>query len=143
MKDKGIIDIQQAELYTIPSNAKYIGMVMPVSDKFVQQLKKGVLDMVVLKVIAEKDTYGYEIIQELERRGGEFFRLKEGTLYPVLYRLEDSGYICSAWQAGKGRSAPKKYYTITEQGRAAYMQDRNQWIGFVECVKSICGEAGS
>lgn len=110
------------------------------TEKFVQQMKKGVLDMVVLKVLAEKDNYGYEILQELERRGGDFFHLKEGTLYPVLYRLEDSGCICSAWQEGQGRSAPKKYYTVTEQGKEVYEQYWNQWNEFVACVKSICEE---
>ena len=46
-------------------------------------MKKGVLDMVVLKLVEEKETYGYEIIQELEGRGNGYFNLKEGTLYPV------------------------------------------------------------
>ena len=67
-------------------------------NKFAQQLKKGVLDMVVLRLVEEKSTYGYEIIQQLEQRGEGFFNLKEGTLYPVLYRLEDSGLIESFWQ---------------------------------------------
>lgn len=84
-------------------------------NKFAQQLKKGVLDMVVLRLVEEKSTYGYEIIQQLEQRGEGFFNLKEGTLYPVLYRLEDSGLIESFWQNGEGRTAPKKYYTITEK----------------------------
>ncbi len=54
--------------------------------------------MIVLRLVAEKPTYGYEIIQELEQRGKDFFQLKEGTLYPVLYRLEDGGLIRSEWK---------------------------------------------
>lgn len=115
-------------------------MVRDMSEKFVQQMKKGVLDMTVLKLIVEKDTYGYEILQELEHRGGDFFRLKEGTLYPVLYRLEDGGHICSAWQDGEGRSAPKKYYTVTDKGRRTYAQYWSQWNEFIDCVKCICRE---
>ena len=52
------------------------------------ELKRGTLEMVLLKLISEKQMYGYELISSLEARGGELFQLKEGTLYPVLYRLE-------------------------------------------------------
>ena len=96
--------------------------------------------MIVLKLIGEKDTYGYEILQELERRGSDFFTLKEGTLYPVLYRLEDSGLICSSWQPGEGRNAPKKYYSITEDGSKAYEEYRIIWKKFEDCIRQICGE---
>ena len=67
--------------------------------------------------------------------------MKEGTLYPVLYRLEDGGYICSAWQDREGRSAPKKYYTVTDKGRRTYAQYWSQWIELIDCVKCICREA--
>lgn len=109
-------------------------------NKFAQQLKKGVLDMVVLRLVEEKSTYGYEIIQQLEQRGEGFFNLKEGTLYPVLYRLEDSGLIESFWQNGEGRTAPKKYYTITEKGSETYREYRNLWMEFQNCISHICGE---
>lgn len=109
-------------------------------NKFAQQLKKGVLDMVVLRLVEEKSTYGYEIIQQLEQRGEGFFNLKEGTLYPVLYRLEDSGLIESFWQNGEGRTAPKKYYTITEKGSETYREYRNLWMKFQNCISHICGE---
>ena len=48
-------------------------------NKFIQQMKKGVLDMIVLNIIRKKHTYGYELIQKLEREGEGFFDLKEGT----------------------------------------------------------------
>lgn len=107
--------------------------------RFVQQMKKGVLDMIVLRYVAEKDTYGYELLQKLEREGDGFFDLKEGTLYPVLYRLEDSGLIGSFWGTETGRSAPKKYYRITEQGRKTYEEYWNVWREFSACVNQICG----
>lgn len=108
--------------------------------KFVQQLKKGVLDLVVLRLIANADTYGYEIIQKLEKTGGPHFKLKDGTLYPVLYRLEDSGYIRSAWQMNEGRANPKKYYSITPEGRQKYQEYWDSWNAFNESVRQICGE---
>jgi PadR family transcriptional regulator PadR len=57
------------------------------------QLKKGILSIIVLKLIGDRDMYGYEIIQELDVLSDGYYKLKEGTLYPVLYRLEDSGWI--------------------------------------------------
>lgn len=108
--------------------------------KFTQQLKKGVLDMIVLRLISEKNTYGYELLQELEKRGEGFFDLKEGTLYPVLYRLEDSGLIQASWQMSEGRSAPKKYYTITPEGKTAFQEYKNVWTKFNQCVSQLCEE---
>ncbi|MFQ7549679.1 MAG: PadR family transcriptional regulator [Blautia marasmi] len=65
--------------------------------------------------------------------------MKEGTLYPVLYRLEDSGLIESFWQNGEGRTAPKKYDTITEKGSET-TEYRNLWMEFQNCISHICGE---
>lgn len=109
--------------------------------RFAQQIKKGVLDMIVLRLICEEDTYGYGLLQKLEQRGGGYFDLKEGTLYPVLYRLEDAGLIRSAWQAsGERRAAPKKYYSATEAGRARYAEYRRVWSEFSACVERLCAE---
>lgn len=109
-------------------------------NKFVQQLKRGILDMVVLKLIMKEATYGYEIIQKLEQSGGPSFKLKDGTLYPVLYRLEDSGYIRSAWHTNEGRATPKKYYSITPEGEKKYQEYWDSWNEFNKSVKMICGE---
>ena len=73
--------------------------------------------MIVLKLVAEKDTYGYELLLELSERGDGFFDLKEGTLYPVLYRLEDSGMIEAFWQNGQRKlHAPVKRMAATFPG---------------------------
>ena len=58
-------------------------------DKFSQQLKKGVLEMLVLKLVCDGPTYGYQLLTRLKEESGGRFTLKEGTLYPILYRLED------------------------------------------------------
>ncbi len=82
-----------------------------------KQLKKGVLEILILRLFQESPHYGYQLIQELRDRSGGFFVLKEGTLYPILYRLEDANWIESYWVEAEGRSVPKKYYRITESGR--------------------------
>ena len=96
-------------------------------DKFLQQIKKGVLELLVLGFICGKPAYGYELLALLDARSDGLFALKEGTLYPVLYRLEDGGLIQSAWQQGAGRAAPKKVYTATAAGRSAFAARREKW----------------
>ena len=67
-------------------------------ERFLQQLKKGVLELLVLQTICRGPTYGYELIAQLGSRSGGLFTLREGTLYPILYRLEDDGLIEAVWQ---------------------------------------------
>ncbi len=109
-------------------------------DRFLQQLKKGVLEMLVLEAICARPTYGYEIMVSLREQSAGMLALKEGTLYPILYRLEDDGMIASSWSAGEGRTAPKKIYTATEQGKAARLRRREMWKEFVAMVNGF-GEA--
>ena len=84
-------------------------------DRLMQQLKKGVLEMLVLEIICQKPTYGYELMASLKTRSSDLFTLKEGTLYPILYRLEDDGMITATWSQGAGKTTPKKMYTATEK----------------------------
>jgi PadR family transcriptional regulator PadR len=79
------------------------------------QLLKGILEGCVLSIIARGETYGYEILAELEQSG--FENLLEGTLYPVLTRLEKKGYI-SCRKAKSPYGPVRKYYSITEEGTA-------------------------
>lgn len=103
-------------------------------DRFAQQLKKGVLEMLVLEMICRRPTYGYELLTNLRDSSGGLFALKEGTLYPILYRLEDDGMITAAWSAPEGRTAPKKVYSVTDRGRQERMRRRGIWRDFVDTV---------
>lgn len=110
-------------------------------DRFSQQLKKGVLEMLVLELICEKPTYGYELLSRLKEGSGGMFSLKEGTLYPILYRLEDDGMIRAAWSQGEGRAAPKKIYAPTDRGREENLRRLAVWQEFVRTVNDITGGA--
>lgn len=77
------------------------------------QLMKGILEGCVLGIIEKGETYGYEILSQLEQVG--FCELGEGTLYPVLTRLNKNGYI-SCRKAKSPLGPIRKYYTITEEG---------------------------
>lgn len=109
-------------------------------DRFLQQLKKGVLEMLVLETVCHGSTYGYELLTGLKTRSGEMFALKEGTLYPILYRLEDDGLIQSGWVQGEGRTAPKKMYTATELGRQERQRRWEIWGAFVGAVNNFYQE---
>ena len=109
-------------------------------DKFSQQLKKGVLEMLVLKLVCDGPTYGYQLLTRLKEESGGRFTLKEGTLYPILYRLEDDGLIESQWSQGEGRTAPKKMYAATEAGRAENVRRILVWQEFTETVNGFYRE---
>lgn len=102
-----------------------------------QQLKKGVLEMLVLEAICEGPTYGYALLSKLKERTGGYFTLKEGTLYPILYRLEDDGLICAQWSEPEGRTAPKKVYTATTAGKTARQIRYQIWTDFTDTVNSF------
>lgn len=103
-------------------------------DRYLQQLKKGVLEMLVLRLICRKPAYGYELLNRLKTDSDGLFTLKEGTLYPILYRLEDDGMIQASWTTGEGRSAPKKVYSPTEQGKERCLRQAEIWKQFVAAV---------
>lgn len=111
--------------------------------RFAQQLKKGVLEMLVLRFLADRPSHGYELILRLREAGGEMLNLKEGTLYPILYRLEEEGCIASAWKSPDGASSsakvPRRVYHITESGKAVLARETETWHRFVDCIGQSLG----
>lgn len=111
------------------------------ADHLLRQLKRGVLEMLVLGLICDKPSYGYELLMRLSKPSDSLFRMKEGTLYPILYRLEDDGLIESRWQqAESGRAAPKKIYAATQSGREALGAQYEIWLRFRDSVDTLCEE---
>lgn len=105
--------------------------------KYEQQMKKGVLEMLVLKLLSEKEKYGYQLISELKEKSDGLFLLKEGTLYPILYRLEGEELVVSRWSEPKGKEVSRKYYVVTEKGIDVLTQLSELWRGFTEKVSNI------
>ena len=98
------------------------------------QLMKGILEGCVLSVISRGETYGYEILAILEEEG--FTNLGEGTLYPVLTRLNKNEYI--ACRKAKSLLGPiRKYYSITEMGKERLKQFKEQFYGMEKTVNNI------
>ena len=108
--------------------------------RFSQQMKKGVLDMLVLKLLECEEKYGYQLIAELRDRTGGALALKEGTLYPILYRLEDDGLVTCRMVARTAKEPARKYYAVTAAGRAALREMYGQWSEFGDQVRAIMEE---
>ncbi len=101
-----------------------------------RELKRGTLEMILLKLLSERQMYGYELVSTLEQRGGELFQLKEGTLYPVLYRLENDGFIEARWETLE-RGVPRKYYRLTKTGAKELQALMDDWRNFVAIVNQL------
>ena len=101
-----------------------------------RELLKGNTDSLLLSLIAEQPMYGYQIIKELEERSKGYFKFKEGTLYPILHRLEKEGLILGKWeQLPSGRQ--RRYYHMTEKGSHALNKKMTEWQGFSAAVNLI------
>ncbi len=82
---------------------------------------------ILLSILAEGESYGYAIIQRVHNLSSGELAWKDGTLYPVLHKLEDASLIASTWRkAETGRK--RKYYNITPQGQQALEAEKNQWL---------------
>ena len=104
-------------------------------------LARSCTDLVLLTLLLQRPMYGYEILTTLQDRGNGEFRFKQGTLYPVLYRLEREGWIEASWEdppEGKRR----KVYRVTRDGRREHRARTTQWLRFTEAVRSILEEGG-
>ena len=101
---------------------------------------KGHLDMIVLAALAGGPAHGYAVIEAIRRRSGEAFDLPEGTVYPVLHRLEQSGLLASRWTtADTGRR--RRVYSLTRGGSRALVEQRATWGRFSDAIAGLLGEA--
>ncbi|GAA2850659.1 PadR family transcriptional regulator [Microbacterium arabinogalactanolyticum] len=98
---------------------------------------KGHMDMLVLAVIARGPLHGYGVIDALRERSEGSFDLAEGTVYPVLHRLERAGLLSHEWSESTGRR--RKLYRLTASGTARLREQQNGWREFVGAVESVIG----
>jgi PadR family transcriptional regulator len=96
---------------------------------------KGHLDGLILAVVAAAPAHGYAIIEELKQRSRGAFALPEGTVYPALHRLEQSGLLASSWASGSGRR--RRVYRLTARGQRGLAGARRDWRGFTKAVEAV------
>ncbi|WP_010096356.1 PadR family transcriptional regulator [Ornithinibacillus scapharcae] len=87
---------------------------------------RGHLDSIILRLIVEKDRYGYEISKEISQRTDERFQIKEATLYAVFQRLEKKELI-ESYFGNKSKGGKRKYYRITTLGKAYFRETVEEW----------------
>jgi DNA-binding PadR family transcriptional regulator len=96
---------------------------------------KGHLDALVLATLRDRPAHGYAVIEELKRRSDGEFALPEGTIYPVLHRLEADGLLESSWSTVSGRR--RRVYQLTRRGRAALGDQEAEWRRFAAAVEAV------
>ena len=100
------------------------------------QLRKGVLELCVLTLLARADSYGYEIASRLMQEVG----MGEGTIYPLMRRMQDDGLVSTYLVEAPG-GPPRKYYRMTERGLGTLAAQRSEWKFFMASVEKMLGDA--
>lgn len=89
-------------------------------------LIRGHTDTIILAHLTREDSYGYKINKDIQIKTDSKYELKEATLYTAFRRLEENGYISSYW-GNETTGARRRYYTITAEGRDAYIRLKKEW----------------
>ena len=97
------------------------------------QMRKGILEYCILLIIAQQDAYVPDIISKLK---ASKMIVVEGTIYPLLTRLKNTGLLSYRWEESQ-QGPPRKYYSITEQGRDFLKELENSWNELTSAVNSI------
>ena len=102
-------------------------------DRYVQQFKKGSLEMILLSLIGRKETYGYELIAALNASASVLGYAKEGTIY----RLQEGGLIRCRLAPAAANGGAKKYYSLTPRGKEVLQELIEFWASYADCVNAF------
>jgi PadR family transcriptional regulator, regulatory protein PadR len=100
------------------------------------QLKKGVLDLCVLALLSREDGYAYEIASRLAAA----INMGEGTIYPLMRRMQTDGLV-ETYLVESAAGPSRKYYRLTDAGRASFNAQRDAWRTFARAVEEILGDS--
>jgi len=103
-----------------------------------RDLKKGSAELMVLSLLENDQRHGYEISKLIEARSKGRVRFRVASLYPLLYRLEDRGWLQGRWIEKPGQRR-RRYYRLTAAGRKMLAERRAGWEGFVDAIRRITG----
>lgn len=99
------------------------------------QLKKGVLELCVLALLSRQDSYAYEIASRL----AEGIDMGEGTIYPLMRRMQTDGLV-DTYLVESSSGPPRKYYKLTEAGKQSFTAQKAEWAAFSRAVEAILGD---
>ena len=103
-----------------------------------RELKKGSAELIILSIVETRARHGYEISQQIEQRSAGQLKFHIASLYPLLYRLEERGWLQGRWveKAGERR---RRFYGLTAEGRRVLTRQRETWKAFVHAMGLITG----
>jgi PadR family transcriptional regulator PadR len=102
------------------------------------QLRKGAAELAVLATLDRQESYGLELLERIHAAGG--LDLSEGSIYPLLNRLQKEGKIRGRWVEDPDAAHPRKYYGLTSEGRALLAEMLAEWTQFEAGMRQILGE---
>lgn len=114
----------------------YVCLRFIIMEKISKELVGASTTPIILSLLASRDSYGYEIIQHVKKISQGIIEYKDGTLYPVLHKLEKKGFIESYWKiAENGRK--RKYYRITKTGRQQLSTEQENWTLINQIISKL------
>ena len=98
----------------------------------------GSIELMILSLLETEDCYGYQMVKRLEEKSNAVFQMKEGTLYPLLQRMENKGYLAS-YEKEAENGKKRKYYRLTASGKRQLATEKEQWHTFTTAVNHVIG----
>lgn len=107
-----------------------------VTESLQVQLRKGALELCVLALLSQQDSYAYELASRLASSVG----MGEGTIYPLMRRLQADGLV-KTYLVESASGPPRKYYKLTPAGRSAYAAQKAEWLEFTAAINRAVGSS--
>ena len=104
-----------------------------------RELKKGSAELIILSIVEPRPRHGYEISKLIETRSDGRMKFHVASLYPLLYRLEERGWLQGRWVEKPGERR-RRFYKVTAEGRRVLAQQKKTWAAFVEAVRRVTGD---
>src|SRR5688500_2816092 len=103
-----------------------------------RELKRGAAELLILSLLDARPRHGYDLSKLIETRSDGQMKFHIDSLYPLLYRLEERGWIKGTW-VEKPEERRRRFYKVTAEGRRVLAQQRQTWEAFVEAVRRVTG----
>ena len=103
-----------------------------------RELKKGSAELIILSIVESKPRHGYEISKLIEERSNGQLKFHVASLYPLLYRLQERGWLQGRWVEKTGQRR-RRFYGLTADGRRVLARQRDTWKNFIQAMGLITG----
>jgi PadR family transcriptional regulator, regulatory protein PadR len=105
-----------------------------------KEMIKGYIESIILSLLIDEDLYGYDIAKKIRNVSEETFEIKEGTMYVVLKRLENNGFVESYWDDSISGGGRRRYHHVTAEGKRYLERTKEEWQFFKTIVDKFLGE---